>query len=196
MDYAQLAIHSVQSVSDQTDFRLNAIIAAACTSAVTPEQAALWSYPLKGADEEETIFNMVTVLLLRIHQSGCLHEISPAALRLVKEGIAVYKRIRSDIPKGMPFWPLGLPRFGDGWAAFGLDCGANGYIAVWRFAGERHSPGIMLPTGTKKRTFKCIYPEALAPNCAWSRDKLVIALSREHSSRLFAFEKRQNSRRR
>ena len=118
MDYAQLAIHSIQSVSDQTDFRLNAIIAAACASAVTPEQAAIWSYPLKEADEEETIFNMVTVLLLRIHQSGCLHEISSAALQLVKEGIAVYKRIRADIPRGIPFWPLGLPRFGDGWGSF------------------------------------------------------------------------------
>ncbi|HEY6676164.1 MAG TPA: glycoside hydrolase family 36 protein [Terrimicrobium sp.] len=195
MDYAQLAIHSIQSVSDQTDFRLNAIIAAACASAVTPEQAAIWSYPLKGADEEETIFNMVTVLLLRIHQSGCLHEISSAALQLVKEGIAVYKRIRPDISRGIPFWPLGLPRFGDGWAAFGLDCGANGYLAVWRFEGERRSAGILLPTGTKKQTFKCIYPEARSPNYAWSNDKLVITLPREHSARVFAFQKRQDVRR-
>jgi alpha-galactosidase len=194
MDYAQLAIHSVQSVSDQTDFRLNALIAAACASAVTPEQAALWSYPLKGADEEETIFNMVTVLLLRIHQSGCLHEISPTALQFVKEGIAVYKRIRPDIPKGIPFWPLGLPHFGDGWAAFGLDCGANGYLAVWRLEGKRHSPRITLPTGTKKQTVNCIYPEARAPNHAWARDKLVITLPREHSARVFAFQKRQDIR--
>ena len=194
MDYAQLAIHSIQSVSDQTDFRLNGIIAAACASAVTPEQAALWSYPLKGADEEETIFNMVTVLLLRIHQSGCLHEISPACLQLVKEGIAVYKRIRGDIPEGIPFWPLGLPRFGDGWAAFGLDCGTKGYLAVWRFHGERRSAKIMLPTGTKKQTFKCIYPTARSPKHAWSNQKLVITLPRGHSARLFAFEKRHDVR--
>jgi alpha-galactosidase len=196
MDYAQLAVHSIQSVSDQTDFRLNAIIAAACASAVTPEQAALWSYPLKGADEEETIFNMVNVLLLRIHQSGCLHEISAAALHLVKEGIAVYKRIRADIPRGVPFWPLGLPRFGDGWAAFGLDCGANGYLAVWRFEGARRSAKMILPAGTRKQTFKCIYPEARSPQPAWSNDKLVIVLPREHSARVFAFQKRQDVRRR
>jgi alpha-galactosidase len=196
MDYAQLAIHSIQSISDQTDFRLNGIIAAACASAVTPEQAAIWSYPVKGADEEETIFNMVTVLLLRIHQSGCLHEISPAALQLVKEGIAVYKRIRADIPKGLPFWPLGLPRFGDGWAAFGLDCGANGYLALWRFAGERRSPRIALPLGTKKQTCKCIYPEVRSPKYAWVNDKLVVTLPREHSARVFAFQTRQHARRR
>ncbi len=195
MDYAQLSVQSIQSISDQTDFRLNAIIAAACASAVTPEQAAIWSYPLKGADEEETIFNMVSVLLLRIHQSGCLHEISPAALQLVKEGIAVYKRIRLDIPKAIPFWPLGLPRFGDGWATFGLDCGASGYLAVWRFEGESRSAKITLPAGTKKQTFKCIYPEAWSPNYAWSNDKVVVTLPREHSARVFAFRKGQEGRR-
>lgn len=196
MDYAQLSVHSIQSVSDQTDYRLNAIIAAACASAVTPEQAALWSYPLKGADEEEVIFNMVSVLLLRIHQSGCLHEISPAGLQLVKEGIAVYKRIRSDIPKGIPFWPLGLPGFGDGWAAFGLDCGNNGYLAVWRFDAESRSGKISLPAGSKKETFQCIYPEAHSSKIAWSGDKVAITLPRAHSARLFAFDKRPNISRR
>jgi alpha-galactosidase len=195
MDYAQLSLHSIQSVSDQTDYRLNAIIAAACASAVTPEQAAVWSYPLKGADEEETIFNMVSVLLLRIHQSGCLHEISSACLQLVKEGIAVYKRIRPDIPNGIPFWPLGLPRFGDGWAAFGLDCGRNGYLAVWRFDGKSRSAPISLPVGTEKKTFRCMYPEARSPKLAWSSEKVAITLPREHSARLFEFDKRQDHRR-
>jgi alpha-galactosidase len=190
MDYAQLSVHSIQSISDQTDYRLNAIIAAACASAVTPEQAAVWSYPLKGADEEQTIFNMVSALLLRIHQSGCIHEISPAGLQLVKEGIAVYKRIRSAIPKGIPFWPLGLPHFGDGWAAFGLDCGRTGYLAVWRFDAESVTAKIPLPAGTKKQTFKCIYPEARSPKFAWSNEKIAITLSRPHSARLFEFDKR------
>jgi len=196
MDYAQLSVHSIQSVSDQTDYRLNAIIAAACVSAVTPEQAAVWSYPLKGADEEETIFNMVSVLLLRIHQSGCIQEISSACLQLVKEGIALYKRIRTDIPKGIPFWPLGLPRFGDGWAAFGLDCGRTGYVAVWRLDGQSRSVKISLPPGTRKQTFKCIYPEARSPKFAWSSEKAMITLPRAHSARLFEFEKRQGQSKR
>jgi alpha-galactosidase len=195
MDYAQLSVHSIQSVSDQTDYRFNAIIAAACASAVTPEQAAVWSYPLKGADEEQVIFNMVSVLLLRIHQSGCLHEISSAGLQLVKEGIAVYKRIRRNIPMGIPFWPLGLPRFGDGWAAFGLDCGRTGYLAVWRFEAENRSVKIPLPGGAKRQTFKCIFPEARSPKFAWANEKLAITLPREHSARLFEFEMRQDARR-
>jgi alpha-galactosidase len=191
MDYAQLSVHSIQSVSDQTDYRLNAIIAAACASAVTPEQAAVWSYPLKDADEEQTIFNMVSALLLRVHQSGRLHEISSACLQLVKEGLALYKRIRSDIPKGLPFWPLGLPRFGDGWAAFGLDCGRIGYLAIWRFDGRSRNATISLPPGATKQTFECIYPQARPPKLAWSNGKARITLPHEHSARLFKFEIRQ-----
>lgn len=49
MDYALLQQHSIQSVTDQTDYRLMAPIAAAAASAVTPEQAAIWSYPLRKA---------------------------------------------------------------------------------------------------------------------------------------------------
>jgi alpha-galactosidase len=188
MDYAQLSVHSIQSVSDQTDYRLNAIIAAACASAVTPEQAAVWSYPLKDADEEQTIFNMVSALLLRVHQSGRLHEISSASLQLVKEGIALYKRIRPDIPEGLPFWPLGLPRFGDGWAAFGLDCGRIGYVAVWRFDGRSRNAIISLPSGARKQTFECIYPQSRPPKLAWSNGKAKITLPQEHSARLFRFE--------
>ncbi len=192
MDYAQLSVHSIQSVSDQTDYRLNAIIAAACASAVTPEQAAVWSYPLKDADEEETIFNMVSALLLRVHQSGRLHELSSASLELVREGIALYKRIRPDIPKGLPFWPFGLPRFGAGWTAFGLDCGRIGYVAIWRLDGRSRSAAISLPAGVRKQTFECIYPQALPPKLAWSSGKARITLPQEHSARLFKFEKRHS----
>jgi alpha-galactosidase len=191
MDYAQLSVHSIQSVSDQEDYRLNAIIAAACASAVAPEQAAIWSYPLKDADEEQTIFNMVSALLLRVHQSGRIHELSSASLQLVKEGIALYKQIRSDIPKALPFWPLGLPRFGDGWAAFGLDCGRSAYLAIWRLGDRSHSVTISLPPGTRGQTFECIYPKSRPFKVSGSRGKATISLPAEYTARLFKFEKRQ-----
>jgi alpha-galactosidase len=189
MDYAQLSVHSIQSVSDQTDFRFNAVIAAACASAVTPEQAAVWSYPVKNSSEEETIFNMVSGMLLRIHQSGRLDEISDRCLDLVREGISLYKAIRSDIPAGIPFWPLGLPRFGDEWAAFGLVCGFRGYLAVWRFHGGKPKLTLGLPPGTKEQTLECIYPRARPPRFGCSNRKAVITLPEEYSARLFKFEK-------
>ena len=193
MDYAQLSVQSLQSVSDQTDYRLNAIIAAACASAVTPEQAAIWSYPLKDADEEQTIFNMVSALLLRVHQSGRLHELSSASLQLVKQGIALYKQIRADIPKGLPFWPLGLPRFGDGWAAFGLDCGRSGYLAIWRLGDQSRSAIISLPSGTKRETFACIYPQSRPFKVSWQRGNAQIMLPKKYTARLFRFEKRTSA---
>ncbi len=189
MDYAQLAVHPIQSVSDQTNYRLNGVIAAACVSAVTPEQAAIWSYPLKDADEEETIFNMVNTLLVRIHQSGRLHEISRRRLALVKEGIVLHKCIRSNIRGGLPFWPLGLPRFGDGWAAFGLDYGAGSYLAVWRLSGEEETQEFPLPQFTgMKIIVDCIYPKGREVGCQWvgAEATLKIRLSKTYTARLLS----------
>lgn len=132
MDYAMLSRHSIQSTSDQTDYRRYACIAAAAPSAVTPEQAAVWSYPLQDGDEEETIFNMVNALLLRIHQSGHLAKLSPRRLELVRQGISLYRQICGDLCQSVPFWPLGMSTFESPWCALGLRAGAKSYVAVWR----------------------------------------------------------------
>jgi len=192
MDYAQLEVHPIQSVSDQTDYRLNGVIAAACASAVTPEQAAVWSYPLKEGDEEETIFNMVNAILLRVHQSGRLHEISPERLALVEEGIRLYRCIRSDIREGLPFWPIGLPRFGDGWAAFGLDClGVGSFLSVWRLSAEATAQEFPMPqfTGLKVRV-SCIYPTSREVSCEWNelRGTLRVCLPVAYTARLFKIQ--------
>ncbi|WP_239613539.1 glycoside hydrolase family 36 protein [Cohnella mopanensis] len=132
MDYALLSRHSIQSTSDQTDYLKNAVIAAASASLVTPEQAAVWSYPLKEGDKEEVVLNMVNAMLLRIHQSGHLAEISADRLELVKEAIRYYKEIRGHIAIGLPFWPLGLPNFEDPWFSFGIQDEGICLLAVWR----------------------------------------------------------------
>lgn len=59
MDYAMLSRHSIQSTSDQENYVNYAAIAAASPSALTPEQSAIWSYPLREGDDEEVVFNMV-----------------------------------------------------------------------------------------------------------------------------------------
>lgn len=191
LDYAQLAHHSIQSMSDQTDYRLNAVIAAASASAVTPEQAAVWSYPLKDGDEEETIMNMINALLLRIHQSGHIHEISPKRFALVQEAIALYKTIRGDIGQGMPFWPLGLPRFGADWTAFGLDCGSTSYLAIWRLGGEARSVSIRLPrwAGAEPKV-NVIYPHEQRIVRVWqaSQAALRVTLPKPWMARLIKIQ--------
>lgn len=52
MDYAMLSRHSIQSTSDQTSYLNYASIAANAPTGVTPEQAAIWSYPLSDSTRE------------------------------------------------------------------------------------------------------------------------------------------------
>ena len=131
LDYAMLQRHSVQSISDQTDYTINGAIAAACASLVTPEQAAIWSYPLASGDLEEVAYNMVNTMLLRIHQSGHLVNLSDERFALVKEAIQTYKDIRADVKTGTPVWPLGMPNIGDDFMAYGIETQDKLYLAVW-----------------------------------------------------------------
>lgn len=159
MDYAMLQQHSIQSISDQTDYRLMACIAAAAASAVTPEQAAIWSYPLREGDREEVVMNMINSLLLRVHQSGHLAELSDERFSLVKEGIALYKTFREKIPQMLPFWPLGMPSFSAPWLAFGLSGDNEIWLAVWRMNSEKASVTLSLPAGNAVSvSVECVYP--------------------------------------
>ena len=80
-------------------------ISSMAATALTPEQAAVWSYPHFEADEEEAIFNMVNAMLGRVHQAGHLNKLPAANFARVKEGIACYKSIRDDIKTGLPIIP-------------------------------------------------------------------------------------------
>jgi alpha-galactosidase len=75
---------------------------------------------------------MVNALLLRIHQSGHLAELSPAALALVHEGIAAYHTWRHRIPAMEPFWPLGWPAFTAPVVCLGLKDDEGVLLALWR----------------------------------------------------------------
>lgn len=190
MEYSLLSRHSIQSCTDQTDYRKMAAIAAACPTAVTPEQGAIWSYPLKDGDREEAAFNMVSAMLLRIHQSGHLAEISPDRFSLVKEGIQCYKSIRGDINKGLPFWPIGQPGFSDEWISLGLNCGKKIYIAVWRLAGKKDC--CILPVNClkdKEAKLNCIYPLKNDSAFEWNPATgcLSVIFPSENTARIFEF---------
>lgn len=189
MDYAMLARNSIQSTSDQEDYRFYATISANATVGVAPEQAAIWSYPLQSADKEEVIFNMVNALLLRIHQSGHLAEISPEGFALVKEGIACYKEMRTELREGLPFWPLGVASYEDTHLAAGLRVSGNKiYLAAWRRGGtpdfdvplDRAFPG-------KKLSVRCIYPSQCGDVFSYDdyAKKLQLHFPEPYMARLF-----------
>jgi alpha-galactosidase len=134
MDYAMLSRYSIQSTSDQEDYRHYATIASNAASGVNSEQAAIWSYPMVDATDEAVIFNMTNALLHRIHQSGHLANLSSKHFNLVKKGISAYKEIRPHIKNSLPVWPLGLATYEDQWLAYGEMDEENQvlYLAVWR----------------------------------------------------------------
>ncbi len=193
IDYGMLSRHSIQSTSDQEDYIKYATIAANAPSGLTPEQAAVWSYPMEGGDEEETIFNMVNAMLLRIHQSGHILSLSDARAGLIREGISCYKAIRKDIRQALPFWPLGFSHYRDPWSALGLRVQDTAYVAVWRRSSDDVCQKI--PVGCfKGREVKLtqVYPsgEDFQVPARWSRDdgSFTVKMAREFSARLFKLE--------
>lgn len=190
MSFSLLSRQSIQSVTDQTDYRKMAAIAANCATAVTPEQAAIWSYPLREGTVEETVFNMVNALLLRIHQSGHLAELSADRLEFVHEGIAYHKSICERLKDGVPFWPLGLASMTDEYLSFGIDCGRTLFIAVWRTTGAKGTIGLPIRAVAGKRSeARCAYPKRRAPDFSWdgSQGILDVALT-QNSARVFEIE--------
>lgn len=188
MDYAMLSRLSIQSTSDQVHYELYPSISAMAGSAVTPEQAAVWSYPGTEGDEEEACFNMVNTMLGRVHQSGLLNKISREAFTRVKEGIACYKLIRQDIKTGLPRFPLGLIGFEAPWAAAALDCGSYWYLSVWRKDGENATQEIPVnvPAGKSVRA-ECIYPTGLPLAYGYEEENHVLRVTLKEKFRARVF---------
>lgn len=188
MAYSLLELQSIQSTSDQIDYKKYAAIAAASPTAVTPEQSAVWSYPTSLGDEEETVFNMVNAMLLRIHQSGHLANLSAERFGLVREGIELYKKIRSDIRNSLPVWPTGIPVFEDGWISYGAFCGNKVYLAVWRTGSADECFQIPLgDIGIHVGAVRCVYPSDRETLFLWNEGNksLSIKLTVPYSARLF-----------
>lgn len=121
---------------------------------------------------------MINAMLLRIHQSGHLAELTKERTDLVKEGIACYKSIRADIKKALPFYPLDIADNEDLWVCAGLKLGDKAYLAVWKrtMEGKNNNrrkknktrctdneltiPLGSLPFAEKGIEVTCIYPKA------------------------------------
>lgn len=165
MDYAMLSHHTIQSVTDQESYKNTAVIAAAAGTAVLPEQGAIWSYPKAEDDENAVAFNMVNAMLTRMHLSGEIYSLDDNKLELVKSGVEAYKNLRGDIKSFVPFYPIGLPSYSDGWICVGYKADSDyDYIAVWRRDAEDSS--IKIPIENAKGV-EVVYPnlKGISVNC-------------------------------
>lgn len=136
-DFAMLGRTHLQSTSDQEDATLYAPISAAAPLMILPEQAANWSYPAAEMTDEQIVFTMVNGLAARLYLSGLLHTLTADQRALVADAVAVHKQLRARLNRSVPFWPLGIPRWSDGWVASGLFDAEAGQavICVWRRPG-------------------------------------------------------------
>lgn len=184
---ALLRRHSIQSSSDQTDYTSYAAISAAALAALTPEQNAVWSYPLSDGDVEQTAFNMVNAMTMRIHQSGHLAKLSRENKALIKQALDYYKSYRHRIKESFPFWPLNLPAFDDQRFVLGLQNEEEAHLAVWRI----HTPEecLLIPLGRLKGEVERVelaYPVCLPCTYSYDRENNILSVTQpETSARLF-----------
>ncbi|KAF5859970.1 hypothetical protein ETB97_002167 [Aspergillus alliaceus] len=90
MDHTMLAVHTLQSTSDQQDPDSYGAIAAALPTTVTPEQGAIWAYPQPEWHDETNAMTVVNSLG-RIHLSGRLDILKPHQFGLIKQGMDIYR---------------------------------------------------------------------------------------------------------
>ncbi|MGW5423602.1 alpha-galactosidase [Streptomyces sp. NPDC003943] len=178
MDHALLSRLQLQSTSDQQDLLRYAPIAASAPTAVTPEQGAVWAYPLPEDSPDEVALTMANALLGRIHLSGRISELSPEARNLVHEGVTVHKSIRADLPQALPAWPLGLPGWEDPWIALALRTPATTYLTAWRRSGEDTVRDLALPhlLGADVRA-EVLYPSDSKASATWHPDTSALTLT-------------------
>ncbi len=199
MDYETLKHFSIVSTSDQIRDFLYPYIAANVLSAVLPEQAAVWSYPVSsesiggeadGASvtAEKVVLNMVNAFLGRMHLASNLTKLSAENFALVKEGVKYSKKLAKIKKTALPYFPLGFTDFSKDTVACGLKANENGkeklYLAVWVL---RDNKVAVIPVAGAK-TANAAYPKNLPTEYDLSGGVLTVKFTGSNSARFFEIE--------
>lgn len=185
MDYKTLSHFSLISTSDQTKYQLYPYIAGNILSAVIPEQAAVWSYPVNSRAKDEEIttdcvaMNMVNALLGRIHLASRIFKLDEARLNLVKEGVAYYKSISEVKKRALPYLPLGFTDFRQDRVASGFTADGKLYLAVWYLKGDS-TFSIGIPEGIK--SVKLAYPSSSDTDVSFTEKVLSFEFKRREGA--------------
>ena len=200
-DYAQLSRLDLQSTSDQCDPLVYAAIAAGAGLTIPPEQQGNWGYAQEEMDDETAVFTLATGVLGRLYLSGFIDRMTEPRLGLVRDAIALHRRILDEQRDLVPFWPDNLPNFNAEWLASGLrhvevlsdlldddvhegkslqnvagaqdEDGHVAYIIVWRRGG---TPSLNLPL-PQDCEIEQIFPDLKHPDHApdakpWSIERM------------------------
>lgn len=191
MDYKTLSHFSITSTSDQIKYKKYPYIAGNILSAVLPEQAAVWSYPVDSYEkelpnDEAVVMNMINTFLGRMHLASDITRLTNAQKELVKEGIKYYNSLTQDKKKALPYMPLGFTDFSQKLVASGLKSDKKIYLAVWNLSDENRT--VNIPVRERVKNITVGYPKNLPTDYSFENNSLTVRFSAPYSARFFEME--------
>ncbi len=203
MDYQTLTHFSIVSTSDQTHYDKYPYIAGNVLSAVLPEQAAVWSYPVgsdyvingvfqpdeqwmrENVSDEQVIMNMINSFLGRMHLASHLEMLTSRQFSLVKEGIEYYNKLTAVKCAAMPYFPCGFSRFGDSFVASGFSVGNKKHLAVWNLSDDNLTRKISVGNVA---SVKCVYPKDNVLKFDVDSGVLTVHFTQKNQARFFELD--------
>jgi alpha-galactosidase len=188
MDYQTLSHFSIVSTSDQVSHLKYPYIAGNILSAVLPEQAAVWSYPIDAGEiglplpydqkwvaenisKERVALNMINSFLGRMHLASHLELLNEEQFALVQEGVRYYNSIADAKKNALPYFPNGFTHFGAENVASGFIAGDMIYLAVWCLQGDK---SVVVPLDRKVEKVTLAYPSQANTVYKIENGKLIV----------------------
>lgn len=185
MDYLSLSYSDMVSTSDQTDCYLYPYIIGNMLSAVLPEQAAVWSYPVcfdvNDITKESVCLNMVNSLLGRMHLASKLYLLNDELFSLVQEGVDYYNYLKVFKPNCVPFFPNGFCKETDNNIVVGLKNGNQIFLFVY-FMGKN---SCKISFSKEIKDVNVGYPLNLKTDVKVNKNNLMVSTPTIKSARIF-----------
>lgn len=207
MDYKTLSAYPLISTSDQIDYLKYPYIAANVLSAVIPEQAAVWSYPVaagkpglpldkkydekwveKNITNERIIMNMINSFLGRMHLASHLELLSEKQFSLITEGVEYYNALTVAKKRAVPYMPMGFTQFYDDLAVSGLETEDKLYLAVWNL--KEGGRCVTIPLKREVLDGNIAYPKSAKTKFKIKKDTLTVRFENGLSARFFEITKK------
>ena len=77
-------------------------------------------YAQEEMDDETAVFTLTAGILGRLYLSGFINRMGERRLALVRDAVALHRRVLDEQGHLMPWWPDDLPDFNGPWLAYGL----------------------------------------------------------------------------
>ena len=199
-DGGMLEIFDLQSTSDQERWENYPSIAQGAAAMLLPEQAANWAYPFPLYNEDffkdgkitsssarEIAYTMITGMCGVLYLSGRIDTADEQSKKLIREGVACYKRIREFLAEAYPVFPNGFTHIADKRSPVAVllrnDESDRALLYVWRQKGEEKTE---IPV--KAKSVEVLYPKQFGGKVEVRENALSVRLYEEYSAVLLQLE--------